>query len=1240
MNCSTLQSRRTVNVCFGKATRALAVSFALLMICLPVCSQVNLGRIGGTITDQTGGAIAGATVTVLDVERGVPRTLTTDDAGAYTAPNLIPGGYTVRVEAKGFNTIERKDLDVGVGQDVRVDLTLKPGETNAVITVTGEMPAINTTNAQLGGIIENQTIEDLPVAGRTFLYLLNYRPGVQTKPGAGGGIIQYTNGIRAEYNLYVFDGLPDSNPYNSAGPINIGFIAGGPDESVILPLDAVQEFNTVENPKAEYGWRPAAQISMGLKSGTNSIHGTAFATGRNQDLAAKNPFFSYKPSTAFEQFGATVSGPIKKDKLFYLVGYEGVRYDVANPRVQAIPTSISLGGSTSNSIPDALYGLDVAKIAPSQLSLNLAGCTQTIAQIEAATSGAGITCNAAQGVFGNNTNALNLQTNFPDEGKSDNGVAKLDYHMNDHHNFNIDLLYGTGFVNAPVGSTIQPYWESPIYAEMWVARVVWNWIPSPTWVNEVRFGDDHLFQGVNTAFECASGSISPNYQALGYVGTNVCGFPSTTISGFNGTSPLLGNAQGISSVGDILRWSDNLSHTHGQHQFKFGVEFADNIWDGDTTPNAFKGTISFGAAGASAFTGATALEDFMAGSANAATLLVGKLHRSINYWQYASYVQDDWRATSKLTLNLGLRWEYTQPITEANNLWGNFDASSPTGIIQATSSNPEVYSHNHKAFAPRLGLAWDVTGKGTTVVHATGNMAYFHATGQGYTGTGSTLQSIPTGLPLYSPNGTSQTTPGGTVNLTTLAISPSLQPDGITSAVPWTVGTPEFGSVTAVPGCGNGLAPTVGAAKNPPPCTIGGENTNAKNPYYISWGLGIQHAFTNSLSLDVSYVGNHGGDLRGWIDLNAPTPGISGTSSTAAPGSCVGGGNNVIGLSNEQCRRPFNNQFPWFSEIRYDTNFLMSNYNGLQAYLNQRVAQGLTFGVGYTWSHSLDEESGEVGPVGTMDAANPRLDYGNSIQDVRNRFTLNATYNIPGKTSPGQLLQGWQVNTAAQLWGRQPIGALDGADDFSGTGTAATGPAQDRWDISGNPNNFVTGGPGYVPCWGVTGSTFAKATATENGVSVPACTVVPTVSAMPQACQTASAALPTNPTVVAAGDKNATGTLSLTNFGCYMMGNSVIVPPAQGTFGNMERYSLRAHPFRVWDMSVQKNWKLKERLTTQFQIQCFNVLNSAQYALPTATLNTPGTFGQSTSTPNIAGNSPIIGNGDARRFQLGLKFMF
>ena len=176
----------------------LLIALCVCLAAIPAMAQVNQGRVGGTITDQSGGAIVGAMITVTDVERGVTRTLTTDAAGAYSAPNLTPGNYTVHVEFMGFKAVNRQDVTVGVGQEVRVDLTLQPGDQTQAVTVTGEPPPINTTNAQLGGAIESTTATELPVAGRTFITLFNYRPGMLTRPGGGGG---NASGLRTLPNI-------------------------------------------------------------------------------------------------------------------------------------------------------------------------------------------------------------------------------------------------------------------------------------------------------------------------------------------------------------------------------------------------------------------------------------------------------------------------------------------------------------------------------------------------------------------------------------------------------------------------------------------------------------------------------------------------------------------------------------------------------------------------------------------------------------------------------------------------------------------------------------------------------------------------------------------------------------------------------------------------------------------------------------------------------------------------------
>ncbi len=259
----------------------------MLCMCLPAFSQANFGRILGAVTDQSGGAVAGATVTIVDTQRGVARTLTTDDAGEYNAPTLIPGTYMVRVEAKGFKKLERQNVLLEVGKEVRVDLTVEPGEQEQTVTVTEAMPMVETTNATLGGTLGHDTIEDLPLNGRNYQYLLTLRPGVTIYPG-GGPWTTSTNGVRPDDMVYLVDGVLNDNLFDGRSMINM--TSPITDAATILPVDAIQEFNTEVNPKAEMGFKPGAVVNVGLKSGTNGLHGTAFAFGRDQALDARNYF--------------------------------------------------------------------------------------------------------------------------------------------------------------------------------------------------------------------------------------------------------------------------------------------------------------------------------------------------------------------------------------------------------------------------------------------------------------------------------------------------------------------------------------------------------------------------------------------------------------------------------------------------------------------------------------------------------------------------------------------------------------------------------------------------------------------------------------------------------------------------------------------------------------------------------------------------------------------------------------
>src|SRR6201987_5830757 len=355
----------------GLVTRAFRLPFVLLILLLlsrSTLAQSTAGRILGTLSDPSGAAVAGATVIVTDAQRGTTRTVTTDETGSYAVPDLQPGTYRIHVQAKGFKSVERPNLQIEVASDVRADFALQPGNVTEVLTVVEDVPLVNTTSATLGGTLSNKEINDLPLNGRNSENLLQLRPGVMRYPG-GGFSTTSSNGLRAEDNAYFIEGLFNSEPYSGQAIVNGAGIAG--DSATILPIDAIQEFNLQQNPPAEYGWKPGANVNVGLKSGTNTLHGTAFAFGRDGVMDARN-FFNTTPNPklprTLEQYGVSLGGPIVKDRVFFFGAYEGQLYDVGNsfggvlsPSMVSMPTNGTClflpSGDCADSIPDAIADL-------------------------------------------------------------------------------------------------------------------------------------------------------------------------------------------------------------------------------------------------------------------------------------------------------------------------------------------------------------------------------------------------------------------------------------------------------------------------------------------------------------------------------------------------------------------------------------------------------------------------------------------------------------------------------------------------------------------------------------------------------------------------------------------------------------------------------------------------------------------------------------------------------------------
>lgn len=316
--------------------------FAVLSGVVLLSAQTYQGRILGTVTDASGAVVAGAKITVTNTAKNISRTLSTNRAGEYVAPDLDPGTYAVSAEAPGFKKTESNSVILEVSRDVQVNLRLQPGEVSQTIEVSAEGTLVDTTDSTLNGVVGNKAINELPLEGRDFQNLLPLHPGVQRTPGGGFQSIT-SNGNRPDENNFFIDGATDNDVYYGESVVNEAGIQGTP--ASFLPLDAIQEFNTQESPSAEYGDKPGVVMNLGLKSGTNDIHGSAYYFTRNSAFDARN-YFDPAPQRAaaliMHEFGVSIGGPIKKDKWFYFVNYEGIRDKVGNPGVYDSPVSVSL----------------------------------------------------------------------------------------------------------------------------------------------------------------------------------------------------------------------------------------------------------------------------------------------------------------------------------------------------------------------------------------------------------------------------------------------------------------------------------------------------------------------------------------------------------------------------------------------------------------------------------------------------------------------------------------------------------------------------------------------------------------------------------------------------------------------------------------------------------------------------------------------------------------------------------
>jgi hypothetical protein len=476
-------------------------------------------------------------------------------------------------------------------------------------------------------------------------------------------------------------------------------------------------------------------------------------------------------------------------------------------------------------------------------------------------------------------NTNNYASTFPNTNVSDNGITKIDYTINSKNRISGMLWVGYYEAFGQDHPTVNPLWGSGIYIRSWSDVENWIWNPSSTVVNEVRFGYDRLTQG----FTIGDQNLIPDGSGglctvtgcggKGYpLNTGVTiggGLPNITIAGFagglgnpNGTRP------GVTGPSPYFDFQDSLSYLRGNHSLKFGGEVTHIEADQITTD--FRGIqVNFnGGLAISGSTPSTPLQDFFAGTPNVGSVEVGNGNRTMKWMHYAAFAQDDWRIKPKLMLNLGLRYEYAQPIKEVNDLYGNFDPTSQYGIVQQGEPGvgPTLWKPNRKNFSPRVGFAWDVTGKGTTVVRGGSSVMYTTIFARAFMDNGPPNNSL----------GNNAEDPSGACNVTvpvgsTCAAQGGHTFGGTINLAQATFLAPQLGGQL---GWNNSVVFPQGALSctQAAPCPLYGMSPNLQTPYVVNYNLGVQHSFGSNLSLDVSYVGNGGYDLLALSDVNQCLP--------------------------------------------------------------------------------------------------------------------------------------------------------------------------------------------------------------------------------------------------------------------------------------------------------------------------------------------------------------------------------
>ncbi len=959
---------------------------SLLLAATPALyGQLDTGAISGTVKDSSGAVVASASVKITQTDTGTVSMLLTNGAGFYSAPSLHIGKYSVSASAAGFATETKTDLDLRVQDRLNIDFSLNPGQTTTVVTVEGGAPLMQTEDSSMGQVVEQETMENLPLNGRNYIQLATL--GAGTSPSRRGAERDtfIANGAREIQNTYLLDGIDNKNKI-------VGF-DGSAAQSIEPVIDGVQEFKVQTSTfSAEFGQAAGAVVNVTLKSGTNQFHASLWEYLRNSFFDAK-PYFQVagqKPNYNQNQFGATFGGPIIKDRTFFFASWQEQQSVEIAPQLATVPTLKQRQG---------IFGTPVYDPASTIPNPNGSGYVRT------PFPGNKIPSTAWDPVAANLlslyplpnlTGASNFLSDQTERLGVQQGNIRGDHRFNEKDTFFV--RYSKQDVSSVLPAPLPPPTSLPsdVWTESHSVAASETHIFRNNLINEARMG----YMETREVQQVGGTNLDSQYGIQGAPDyPEIHGLPTFTISGINtlgttgpGTLPLATTGSGnlpLDKQGRNIQFLDNLSWVKGRHTLKFGIDFEQVTLYAHVTLQArpvfdFTGVYTQNPQ-SRAGTG-SAFADFLLGDVNDYQVSTRPENESRQH-TYEGYIQDDWKVSPKLTLNLGLRYELAMPWYETSNHYSDFILQPGPAYGQlVTAAEASQYGFRNsfatpdtKGFAPRVGLAYQLTPK--TVIRSGFGLFY------GRTDENLGISSRPTNNPPYF--------------LRSIATG-----DQIHTLITLDEGLPA------------------GLLSNPN--NVANSNVNSwpismPLPYTYEWNFNLQRQLGGGFTAQLGYVGSASHDLYVDPNYNQPQPG---------PGA--------IGP-----RRPF----PLYSAINAYLPLDRSNYNSMIAQVERRFRSGFSFLGAYTWSHSFDY-GGQVSDSLDYAPQNPfnwTSNYGNSNFDVRQRLSLSYIYELPfgrGKAllnKPGvgrAILGGWQLSGVSSYQTGLPFTPILSFDPTN-TGTTA-----------------------------------------------------------------------------------------------------------------------------------------------------------------------------------------------------------